>query len=91
LYGETGRLPPGQLPLSAYPISPRHSGPPLPSPYDAQRTPGYAEEGDYPHHRPSDYKANFDKHFQTNGYQDALQAVGVGTKLRKAEYEGSGD
>lgn len=78
LYAETGRLPPGQLPLSAssaYPISPRHSGPPLPSPYDAQRPPAYGEEADYAHHRPSDYKANFDKHFQANGYQDALQAV----------------
>jgi hypothetical protein len=75
------------LPLSAYPISPRHNGPPLPSPYDAQRTPGYAEDGDYSHHRPSDYKANFDKHFQTNGYQDALQAVRLGHKPRKQSGE----
>ncbi|KAK4156292.1 hypothetical protein C8A00DRAFT_30889 [Chaetomidium leptoderma] len=75
LYSETGRLPPGQLPLSAYPISPRHSGPPLPSPYDSRGPPAYGEEGDYPPQRPSDYKANFDKHFQTNGYQDALQAI----------------
>ncbi|KAK4104089.1 hypothetical protein N658DRAFT_419508 [Parathielavia hyrcaniae] len=75
LYAETGRLPPGQLPLCAYPTSPRHNGPPLPSPYDAQRTPAYGDDADYPQHRSSDYKANFDKHFQTNGYQDALQAI----------------
>jgi hypothetical protein len=75
LYAETGRLPPGQLPLSAYPISPRHAGPPLPSPYEAPRPSAYGEEGDYAHHRPSDYKANFDKHFQANGYQDALQGI----------------
>ncbi|KAL2134289.1 hypothetical protein VTI74DRAFT_546 [Chaetomium olivicolor] len=75
LYSETGRLPPGQLPLSAYPISPRHSGPPLPSPYDTQRAPAYGEESEFSHHRPSDYKADFDKHFQTYGYQDALQIV----------------
>ncbi|AEO62431.1 uncharacterized protein THITE_2106568 [Thermothielavioides terrestris NRRL 8126] len=75
LYAETGRLPPGQLPLSAYPISPRHSGPPLPSPYEAQRPPVYGEETGYSPHRPSEYKADFDKHFQTYGYQDALQII----------------
>lgn len=83
LYAETGRLPPGQLPLSelpmsAYPTSPRHQGPPLPSPYESRGPPGYGEESEYAQLRPSDYKANFDKHFQTNGYQDALQAVGFG-------------
>ncbi|KAK4241308.1 hypothetical protein C8A03DRAFT_41252 [Achaetomium macrosporum] len=75
LYAETGRLPPGQLPLSAYPISPRHSVPALPSPYDSQRPPAYGEDPDYSHPRPSEYKADFDKHFQTYGYQDALQVV----------------
>jgi len=85
LYSETGRLPPGQLPPSAYPISPRHSaGPRLPSPYEARESPnGYGEEAGYSPHRASDYKAAFDKHFQTNGYQDALQAVGFGSELRK--------
>ncbi len=83
LYGETGRLPPGQLPLSSYPISPRQSaGPGLPSPFESPGPPGYGEEGDYSSHRPSDYKAGFDKHFQTNGYQDALQAVGFASDLR---------
>ncbi|KAL2137585.1 hypothetical protein VTI28DRAFT_8984 [Corynascus sepedonium] len=75
LYTETGRLPPGQLPLSAYPVSPRHSGPPLPSPYDAPRPPTYGEEAEHAHYRLSDYKASLDKHFQANGYQDALQAI----------------
>ena len=76
LYTETGRLPAGQLPLSAYPVSPRNTGPGLPSPYEPQRPPAYGEEGDYSHHRSSEYKAAFDKHFETWGYQDALQEVG---------------
>ncbi|KAK1778047.1 hypothetical protein QBC45DRAFT_170821 [Copromyces sp. CBS 386.78] len=47
-YSQAGRLPPGQLPLSAYPVSPRHSGPGLPSPYDSQRRPPmYTEEQEY--------------------------------------------
>lgn len=70
LNAETGRLPPRQLPPSAYPISPRHSaGPRLPSSYEARESPnGYGEEADYSPHCASDYKAAFDKHFQTNGY-----------------------
>ncbi|KXX73926.1 GATA zinc finger domain-containing protein 10 [Madurella mycetomatis] len=77
LYSETGRLPPGQLPLSAYPVSPRHIGPALPSPYEPQRPAGaYGEEGGHSHgHRLSDYKAAFDKHFETWGYQEALQQI----------------
>ena len=76
LYSETGRLPPGQLPLSAYPVSPRNSGPGLPSPYEQQRPATYhGEEGNYSQHRPSEYKAAFDKHFETWGYQEALQTV----------------
>lgn len=76
LYSETGRLPPGQLPLSSYPTSPRHVGPALPSPYEAQRPVSYGEDADYSHYRLSDYKAAFDKHFETWGYQEALQQVG---------------
>ncbi|KAL2020926.1 hypothetical protein VTK56DRAFT_7813 [Thermocarpiscus australiensis] len=75
LYPETGSLSPGQLPLSAYPVSPRHTGPALPSPYEPQRPPAYGEEGEYPHHRPSEYKATLDKHFETWGYQEALQII----------------
>ncbi|KAK4113916.1 hypothetical protein N656DRAFT_706966 [Canariomyces notabilis] len=75
LYTDTGKLPPGQLPLSAYPVSPRHTGPALPSPYESQRSGAHSEEDDYPHHRISDYKAAFDKHFETWGYQEALQQI----------------
>ncbi|KAL2259622.1 hypothetical protein VTK26DRAFT_6639 [Humicola hyalothermophila] len=75
LYSETGRLPPGQLPLSAYPISPRNAGPGLPSPYEPQRPSTFHEDGDYQHHRPSEYKAAFDKHLETWGYQEALRMV----------------
>lgn len=75
LYAETGRLPPGQLPLSGYPVSPRHNGPTLPSPYDAQRPPMYSEESpEYMHHR-LEYKAALDKHFEQWGYSDSLQMV----------------
>ncbi|KAK4177858.1 hypothetical protein QBC36DRAFT_345097 [Triangularia setosa] len=76
LYSEAGRLPPGQLPLSAYPVSPRHSGAGFSSPYDSQRPPAYGEDSsEYMHHRLSDYKAALDKHYETYGYQDALQIV----------------
>jgi hypothetical protein len=85
LYTDTGKLPPGQLPLSAYPVSPRHTGPALPSPYESQRSGAHGEEDDYPHHRISDYKAAFDKHFETWGYQEALQQVGP------SNFQGSGD
>ncbi len=78
LYSETGRLPPGQLPLSGYPISPRNSaGPGLPSPFEA-RAPtaaGYGEEPEYSPQRSVDHKAAFDKHYQATGYQEALHAV----------------
>ncbi|KAK4138085.1 hypothetical protein BT67DRAFT_447725 [Trichocladium antarcticum] len=75
LYTETARLPPGQLPLSAYPISPRNTGPGLPSPYEPQRPPTYGDEGDYSHHHTSEYKTVLDKHVESWGYQDALQEV----------------
>ncbi len=90
LYSETGRLPPGQLPLSAYPISPRHSaGPGLPSPFETRGSAhGYGEEGEYSPHRLADYKAALDKHFQANGYQDALQDVGFGTWAARKTSEG---
>jgi len=79
LYGETGRLPPGQLPLSAapaYPLSPRHSGPPLTSPYETQRPASYHEGvTDSQNARPADYKSALDKHFATWGYEEALRQV----------------
>ncbi|PNH29590.1 hypothetical protein BJF96_g7144 [Verticillium dahliae] len=40
------QLPPGQVPLPAYPVSPRHSSA-LPSPYESQRPGVHPEEGDY--------------------------------------------
>jgi hypothetical protein len=76
LYAEPGRLPPGQLPLFGYPYSPRPSvSSGLPSPFSSRNPPPFNEEAEYSHPRPSKYKADFDKHFQTYGYQDALQAV----------------
>jgi len=85
LYLEMGRLSPEQLLPSAYSISLGYSaGPRRPLPYEARGSPpGYGKEADYPPHRASDHKAAFEKHFQTNGYQDALQVVGFGSELRK--------
>ncbi|EEY14419.1 sexual development transcription factor NsdD [Verticillium alfalfae VaMs.102] len=40
------QLPPGQVPLPAYPVSPRHSSA-LPSPYESQRPGVHPEDGDY--------------------------------------------
>ncbi|KAK4191574.1 hypothetical protein QBC35DRAFT_291700 [Podospora australis] len=81
LYGQTGQLPPGQLPLSAYPVSPRHNGPPtLPSPYEAQQRPPYAGDSSpeymHQHQRLPDYKAALDTRFESWAYQDALLIIG---------------
>lgn len=81
LYGQTGQLPPGQLPLSAYPVSPRHNGPPtLPSPYEAQQRTPYGPEDSpeymHQHQRLPDYKAALDTRFESWAYQDALLIIG---------------
>lgn len=90
LYSETGRLPPGQLPLSAYPISPSHAGPALPSPYEPQRPAAYGEEGNYQHQRASEYKGVFDKPYEAWGYQEALQLVRLdgARAMRTKEWSG---
>ena len=80
LYPQTGRLPPGQLPLSGYDMSPRQGGHPLPSPYDGQRPPMY-EDTEYTH-RPSEYKVTLDRAFEAWTYSEALNDVGLFLDLR---------
>ena len=73
---QSGRLPPGQLPLSGYPVSPRNNGPTLPSPFDSQRTPVYGDDGDY--NRGNEYKNTVDRAFETFGFGATLHAVRFG-------------
>ncbi|KAK3945982.1 hypothetical protein QBC46DRAFT_63764 [Diplogelasinospora grovesii] len=75
LYSQTGRLPPGQLPLSSYPVSPQHGAPTLPSPFEQQRTPIYGDEGDFGNGRGNEYKATLDRAFEVFNYGDALQVI----------------
>ncbi|KAK3325823.1 hypothetical protein B0H66DRAFT_529844 [Apodospora peruviana] len=75
LYNQTGRLPPGQLPLSAYPVSPRHNGPTLPSPFDSQRTPIYGGDGDY--NRGNEYKSTLDRAFEVFNYGESLHSIWI--------------
>ncbi|KAM7203670.1 hypothetical protein V8F33_001985 [Rhypophila sp. PSN 637] len=73
LYSQTGRLPPGQLPLTGYPLSPRNNGPTLPSPFDSQRTPVYGEEGDG--YRGQEYKNTVDRAFEAFNYGETLHSI----------------
>ncbi|KAK0616071.1 hypothetical protein B0T17DRAFT_510617 [Bombardia bombarda] len=74
-YSQGGRLPPGQLPLSGYPVSPHHNGPTLPSPFESQRPPVYGDEGDFGHSRGSEYKATLERAFENWNYGDTLQMI----------------
>lgn len=70
---QPGQLPPGQMPLPAYPISPRHAmPPPAPGAYDP-RAPPHAEESDYAAR--ARYEATVDRHFESWSYQDSLSRV----------------
>lgn len=85
----TARGPPGQLSLSSYPVSPKqNTGPDFLSRFEPRGPPSYEEEGHYSPHRQADHKAAFDKHFQTNGYQNVLQAVGFAFELRTRHAKG---
>ncbi|KAH8893233.1 hypothetical protein GQ53DRAFT_780705 [Thozetella sp. PMI_491] len=78
LYAHTGRLPPGQLPLTGYDVSPRQGGHALPSPYEAQRPPIY-EEGDYVQ-RPNEYKSTVDRAFEAWSYAEALSDISTSAR-----------
>ncbi|KAK0728656.1 hypothetical protein B0T26DRAFT_635990 [Lasiosphaeria miniovina] len=73
-FSQSGRLPPGQLPLSAYPVSPRHSGPSLPSPFES-RSSIYGEDADYAHVRGNEQKSSVDKNFESWGYDECMRTI----------------
>lgn len=64
------QLPPGQVPLPSYPISPRH----MPGEYDARRPPHHAEPAEYARAR---YEQGPNRHFETWSYQDAFNRVRI--------------
>jgi len=74
LHSQGGRLPPGQLPLTGYPVSPRHNGPGLPSPFEAHR-PAYSDDGDYDHPRGNEYRHNIKAALEAWSYTDALTSI----------------
>lgn len=74
LYSQTGQLPPGQLPIPGYPLSPRQAGPPLPSPFDHQRPPMYGEEN-FASRGNTKYEATLDRAFEAWNYGEALNRV----------------
>ncbi|KAK3685741.1 hypothetical protein B0T22DRAFT_227892 [Podospora appendiculata] len=80
LYSQTGRLPPGQLPLAAFPVSPRHTGPTLPSPYESHRPPMYSDDGEYGPNRGSEYKVTLERHFEAWSYVDSLHTVACASR-----------
>jgi hypothetical protein len=70
---QPGQLPPRQMPLPAYPISPRHAVPPhVPGPYDP-RAPPHAKEADYATR--ARYDATVKRHFESWSYQESLSRV----------------
>ncbi|GAB0134433.1 hypothetical protein EsDP_00002806 [Epichloe bromicola] len=73
-----GHLPPGQVPLPTYPISPRHPGPPPPGHYDQRGAPMRHDEADYAN------RARFEhgptRHFETWNYQDSLSRIGSSSR-----------
>jgi hypothetical protein len=71
-------LPPGQMPLPAYPISPRHPmPPPAPGSYDP-RAPPHTEESEYAAR--ARYDATVDRHFESWSYQDSLSRIGSSSR-----------
>lgn len=68
-----GHLPPGQIPLPAYPVSPRHSAA-LPPPFESQRPPVHADEGEYAPARPQ-YDRTLNRPSDTWSYTDCLERV----------------
>ncbi|SPO06725.1 uncharacterized protein DNG_09419 [Cephalotrichum gorgonifer] len=73
-YSTTGQLAPGQLPQpSPYPLSPRHAGPPVHSPFDPQRgPPPRQEEGEDARAR---YEMPLNRHIEAWTYQECLSRI----------------
>lgn len=76
----SARAPPGQLPLPQYPVSPRHIGPALPSPFESQRPPIYSDEREHSHSREGEYRSTLDKAFESWGYNEALNTISTSSR-----------
>ncbi|ROV86883.1 hypothetical protein VMCG_10911 [Cytospora schulzeri] len=77
-YPQPVQLPPGQLPLSAHPMSPRHTGPSLPSPFDGSRS-SMHEDADYMR-RENKYEQTLNRHFEAWQYQESLAKIASGSR-----------
>jgi hypothetical protein len=69
--------PAGQLPLPPYPpVSPRHNGSALPSPFESQRTPTFTDERESSQSQElGEYRSTIDKAFESWGYLELLNVV----------------
>lgn len=72
-YAQQSQLPPGQLPLSAHPMSPRYPAHSLPSPFDGSRS-SMHEDSDYLR-RENKYEQTLSRHFEAWQYQESLAKV----------------
>ncbi|KAG5921374.1 hypothetical protein E4U42_005869 [Claviceps africana] len=79
-----GHLPPGQVPLPIYPISPRHAGPPPPPPPPPPPAGQYDPRGPPMRHEEADYRARFElgpsRQFEAWNYQDSLSRIGTSSR-----------
>ncbi|OAA45697.1 GATA-type sexual development transcription factor NsdD [Metarhizium rileyi] len=75
----SGHLPPGQVPLPTYPVSPRHAVPPPPGSYDPRGQSVRHEDAEYSN-RPR-FESAPARHFETWSYQDALSRIGSNSRI----------
>lgn len=66
---QPGHLPPGQVPLPSYPISPRHAVPV----YDPRAQPPHPDEAD--HANRARFDPSINRHFEPWNYQESLSRV----------------
>lgn len=79
---QPSHLPPGQMPLPAYPISPRHAVPPhVPGSYDPRT---HVEEADYANR--ARYDTTVTRHYESWSYQDSLSRVSRGRLVCRTVY-----
>ncbi|PFH55311.1 hypothetical protein XA68_10131 [Ophiocordyceps unilateralis] len=75
---QPGQLPPGQVPLPSYPISPRHAVPVPPGHYDPRAQAAHLDEVDFANR--TRFEAPLNRHFETWSYQDSLSRIGSSSR-----------
>ncbi|KAL3953175.1 hypothetical protein ACCO45_013118 [Purpureocillium lilacinum] len=75
---QPGQLPPGQVPLPNYPISPRHGVPIAPGHYDPRGQPVHPDDADFANR--ARYDPSLSRHFETWNYQDSLSRIGSSSR-----------